>query len=202
MVNEVRFKVGTKEQFNKITPDENTVYFITDTHQLYRGGEIYNLIKPISSRIGEIAVFGDESGTEITNSETTLDELVEYIDAQDRQIVQAIEESTLRWNKLVETTRISADSSMSSAPNVILKKPDGTQVYLNSGNVSEVPVEGCNIVIQAAPSHSGKIQFVGQGSGITTSFDVVPGQSTIQSLDLSYLYKGHIDTYVVKYVHS
>lgn len=38
---QISFRQGTKEQFGKLTPDPNSVYFVTDTKQVYIGSDEY-----------------------------------------------------------------------------------------------------------------------------------------------------------------
>ena len=41
MAQKIKFRTGTLEAYQGITPDNNTLYFIEDTLQLYKGSELY-----------------------------------------------------------------------------------------------------------------------------------------------------------------
>lgn len=66
MQNKIDFKYGSNNDYQQITPDENTLYFLIDTNELYfrngkytKGIEIVNSI-PLKGEPGQIYLYNGE----------------------------------------------------------------------------------------------------------------------------------------------
>lgn len=66
MQNKINFKYGSLIDYQQITPEENTLYFLTDTNELYfrrekysKGIEIIDLI-PSEGKPGQIYLYNGE----------------------------------------------------------------------------------------------------------------------------------------------
>ena len=78
--NLVKFVFGTKTQFDALaTKDTNTLYFITDTHQIYRGNVLYD--GGASAAAADLATLEGYIGTLPVDAE--YDDLIDYIEKSD-----------------------------------------------------------------------------------------------------------------------
>lgn len=72
-LNFVNFKVGTSTAYASAQKDENTLYFLSDTHQLYKGtvdyssSVIYAAVKPSAGIEGKLYIIGNKAYTYVAD---------------------------------------------------------------------------------------------------------------------------------------
>lgn len=122
-VNLVNFVTGTSAQFALATKNANTLYFISDTHQIYKGNQLYSMQVtevdnelPASPTAGSIYVINRLSDPEDPDSDKIVKQVV-YIDLTGNNVVVVPEivDTVVNDNSKIPSAKAVFDSLQDAA---------------------------------------------------------------------------------------